>query len=205
MNSMFDRLGDFLRDYIDEDQQDIFSNPEEETVENSNTTSTQENFTENVKQESYQTKTESKPKQEFKSETQSKTQKQTQSEYKTENKKTEFKFGNQDTYQNFFTSNNSSKTNSATTNDKKTTQKPKVSPKVFVPFELHPDFKTLCVVPGTSLEECKVAYKSLLKKFHPDKFANEPEKQKEATEITSSITSAFTRIKTWYEQNLPKS
>ena len=47
--------------------------------------------------------------------------------------------------------------------------------------------------------------KSLLKKFHPDKFANEPEKQKEATEITSSITSAFTRIKTWYEQNLPKS
>ena len=200
MNSMFDRLGDFLRDYIDEDEQDIFSNPEEETVENSNTTSTQENFSENVKQESYQTKTESKPKQEFKSETQSKTQKQTQSE----NKKTEFKFGNQDTYQKFFTSNNSSKTNSANTSDKKTTQKPKVTPKVFVPFELHPDFKTLCVVPGISLEECKVSYKSLLKKYHPDKFANDEKKQKEATEITSSITTAFNRIKTWYEANLPK-
>ena len=199
MNSMFDRLGDFLRDYIDEDEQDIFSNPEEETVENSNTTSTQENFTENVKQESYQTKTENKPKQEFKSETQSKTQKQTQSE-----NKTEFKFGNQDTYQNFFTSNNSNKTNSANTSDKKTTQKPKVTPKVFVPFELHPDFKTLCVVPGTSLEECKAAYKTLLKKYHPDRFANDDKKQKEATEITSSITSAFTRIKTWYETNLPK-
>ena len=199
MNSMFDRLGDFLRDYIDEDEQDIFSNPEEETVENSNTTSTQENFTENVKQESYQTKTENKPKQEFKSETQSKTQKQTQSE-----NKTEFKFGNQDTYQNFFTSNNSNKTNSSTTRDKKTTQKPKVTPKVFVPFELHPDFKTLCVVPGTSLEECKFSYKSLLKKYHPDRFANDEKKQKEATEITSSITSAFTRIKTWYETNLPK-
>ena len=199
MNSMFDRLGDFLRDYIDEDEQDIFSNPEEETVENSNTTSTQENFTENVKQESYQTKTENKPKQEFKSETQSKTQKQTQSE-----NKTEFKFGNQDTYQNFFTSNNSSKTNSSNTSDKKTTQKPKVTPKVFVPFELHPDFKTLCVVPGTSLEECKAAYKTLLKKYHPDRFANDEKKQKEATEITSSITSAFTRIKTWYETNLPK-
>lgn len=195
MNSMFDRLGDFLRDYIDEDEQDIFSNPEEETVENSNTTSTQENFTENVKQESYQTKTENKPKQEFKSETQSKIQKQTQSE----NKKTEFKFGNQDTYQNFFTSNNSSKTNSVNTSDKKTTQKPKVTPKVFVPFELHPDFKTLCVVPGTSLEECKAAYKTLLKKYHPDRFANDEKKQKEATEITSSITTAFNRIKTWYE------
>ena len=59
-------------------------------------------------------------------------------------------------------------------------------------------------MPGTNLDECKVAYKLLLKKFHPDKFANEPEKQKEATEITSSITSAFTRIKTWYEENLPK-
>ena len=204
MNSMFDRLGDFLRDYIDEDQQDIFSNPEEETVENSNTTSTQENFTENVKQESYQTKTENKPKQEFKSETQSKTQKQTQSENKTENKKTEFKFGNQDTYQNFFTSNNSSKTNSSNTSDKKTTQKPKISQKVFVPFELHPDFKTLCVVPGTSLEECKFSYKSLLKKYHPDRFANDEKKQKEATEITSSITTAFNRIKTWYETNLTK-
>ena len=204
MNSMFDRLGDFLRDYIDEDQQDIFSNPEEETVENSNTTSTQENFTENVKQESYQTKTESKPKQEFKSETQSKTQKQTQSEYKTENKKTEFKFGNQDTYQNFFTSNNSNKTNSSNKTEKPNTQKAKVSQKVFVPFELHPDFKTLCVVPGTSLEECKFSYKSLLKKYHPDRFANDEKKQKEATEITSSITTAFNRIKTWYETNLPK-
>ena len=199
MNSMFDRLGDFLRDYIDEDEQDIFSNPEEETVENSNTTSTQENFTENVKQESYQTKTENKPKQEFKSETQSKTQKQTQSE-----NNTEFKFGNQDTYQKFFTSNNSNKTNSSTTRDKKTTQKPKVTPKVFVPFELHPDFKTLCVVPGTSLEECKAAYKTLLKKYHPDRFANDEKKQKEATEITSSITTAFNRIKTWYETNLQK-
>lgn len=199
MNSMFDRLGDFLRDYIDEDEQDIFSNPEEETVENS-TTTTQENFSENVKQESYQTKTENKPKQEFTSETQSKTQKQTQSE----NKKTEFKFGNQDTYQNFFTSNNSNKTNSANTSDKKTTQKPKVTPKVFVPFELHPDFKTLCVVPGTSLEKCKASYKSLLKKYHPDRFANDEKKQKEATEITSSITTAFNRIKTWYEENLPK-
>ena len=200
MNSMFDRLGDFLRDYIDEDGQDIFSNPEEENVENSNTTSTQENFSENVKQESYQTKTENKPKQEFKSETQSKPQNKTQNE----NKKTEFKFGNQDTYQNFFTSNNSSKTNSANTSDKKTTQKPKVTPKVFVPFELHPDFKTLCVVPGTSLEECKASYKSLLKKYHPDRFANDEKKQKEATEITSSITTAFNRIKTWYEANLPK-
>jgi hypothetical protein len=193
---MFDRLGDFLRDYIDEDEQDIFSNPEEETVENSNTTSTQENFSENVKQESYQTKTENKPKQECTSETQSKTQKQTQSE----NKKTESKFGNQDTYQNFFTSNNSNKTNSANTS----TQKPKVTPKVFVPFELHPDFKTLCVIPGTSLEECKASYKSLLKKYHPDRFANDEKKQKEATEITSSITTAFNRIKTWYEANLPK-
>lgn len=198
MNSMFDRLGDFLRDYIDEDGQDIFSNPDEETAENTTKSSNQENFTENVKQESYQT--ENKPKQEYKTENTTKTQNKSQNE----SKKTEFKFGNQDTYQNFFTSNNSSKTNSANTSDKKTTQKPKVSPKVFVPFELHPDFKTLCVVPGTSLEECKASYKSLLKKYHPDRFANEPEKQKEATEITSSITTAFNRIKTWYKSNQPK-
>ena len=30
MNSMFDRLGDFLREYINEDEQDIFSSPEEQ-------------------------------------------------------------------------------------------------------------------------------------------------------------------------------
>ena len=50
----------------------------------------------------------------------------------------------------------------------------------------------------------KQQYHALLKKYHPDRFANDEKKQKEATEITSSITTAFNRIKTWYETNLPK-
>lgn len=158
---MFDRLGEFLRDYIDDDEQDIFSSPEEEQE----------------KQKSEKT--------EFKFDTSKQ-----QSEYKSSEK----------TQQQKFTYTKTQQTKSQTQQKKQSSTK-----RCYVPFELYEDFKTLCLMPGTNLEECKIAYKSLLKKFHPDKFANEPEKQKEATEITSSITSAFTRIKIWYEENLPKS
>lgn len=177
MNSMFDRLGEYLKDYINDDEQGIFSSPEEEK-HNENT----KNFYQDNKsqsEENVDTKTSNK---EFKFDTSKQ-----QSEYnKTENKQ-------KHTYK---------KTEHSKSKPKNTNQTS--GKRYYVPFELYEDFKTLCLMPGTNLDECKVAYKSLLKKFHPDKFANEPEKQKEATEITSSITSAFTRIKTWYEENLPK-
>ncbi|MBQ3024778.1 MAG: J domain-containing protein [Spirochaetaceae bacterium] len=177
MNSMFDRLGEYLKDYINDDEQGIFSSPEEEKHNENTNNFYQENKSQS--EENVDTKTSNK---EFKFDTSKQ-----QSEYnKTENKQ-------KHTYK---------KTEHSKSKPKNTNQTS--GKRYYVPFELYDDFKTLCLIPGTNLDECKVAYKSLLKKFHPDKFANEPEKQKEATEITSSITSAFTRIKTWYEENLPK-
>ena len=177
MNSMFDRLGEYLKDYINDDEQGIFSSPEEEKHNENTNNFYQENKSQS--EENVDTKTSYK---EFKFDTSKQ-----QSEYnKTENKQ-------KHTYKKTEQQKVSSKQKKQTTGKR-----------YYVPFELYEDFKTLCLMPGTNLDECKVAYKSLLKKFHPDKFANEPEKQKEATEITSYITSAFTRIKTWYEENLPK-
>ena len=199
---MFDRLGDFLRDYIDEDDQDIFSSPEEQLEK--------EKSSKKFSQDEKSNETESHPNEKIKKEekqenfsfTQNKSENKTEFKFDTSKQQSEFHNTKKTQEQKFSNTN----TQNGRTQRSQTQQKIQTSSKrYYVPFELYEDFKTLCVMPGTNLEECKVAYKSLLKKFHPDKFANEPEKQKEATEITSSITSAFTRIKTWYEQNLPKS
>lgn len=179
MNSMFDRLGEYLKDYINDDEQGIFSSPEEEKHNKNTNNFYQENKSQS--EENVDTKTSNK---EFKFDTSKQ-----QSEFNTKNNSQSQKFSNKKTEQ-----------QKASSKQKKQT----TGKRYYVPFELYEDFKTLCLMPGTNLDECKVAYKSLLKQFHPDKFANEPEKQKEATEITSSITSAFTRIKTWYEENLSK-
>lgn len=199
---MFDRLGDFLRDYIDEDDQDIFSSPQEQIEKEKSTQNfSQDNQSTEKEKNAYTTE---KNKTEKSKEKFTFTQKETETEFKfdTSKQQSEFNTKNNSQSQKFSNTN----TQNGRTQRSQTQQKKQTSSKrYYVPFELYEDFKTLCVMPGTNLEECKVAYKSLLKKFHPDKFANEPEKQKEATEITSSITSAFTRIKTWYEQKLPKS
>lgn len=200
MNSMFDRLGDFLREYINEDEQDIFSSPQEQIEK--------EKSTQNFSQDNQSTEKEKNAYTTEKIKTEKSKEKFTFTQKETETK-TEFKFDTSKQQSEFNTKNNSQsqKFSNKKTEQQKASSKQKkqtTGKRYYVPFELYEDFKTLCLMPGTNLDECKVAYKSLLKKFHPDKFANEPEKQKEATEITSSITSAFTRIKTWYEQNLPK-
>ncbi len=40
-------------------------------------------------------------------------------------------------------------------------------------------------------EEIKKAYKSLMKKYHPDRFHNEPEKKKYAEAVTQKINEAY--------------
>lgn len=200
MNSMFDRLGDFLREYINEDEQDIFSSPQEQIEK--------EKSTQNFSQDNQSTEKEKNAYTTEKIKTEKSKEKFTFTQKETETK-TEFKFDTSKQQSEFNTKNNSQsqKFSNKKTEQQKASSKQKkqtTGKRYYVPFELYDDFKTLCLMPGTNLDECKVAYKSLLKKFHPDKFANEPEKQKEATEITSSITSAFTRIKTWYEENLSK-
>jgi DnaJ-domain-containing protein 1 len=52
-------------------------------------------------------------------------------------------------------------------------------------------YKTLEVEPGADLKTVRRAYRKALLQYHPDKFANDPEKQKTATEVTRRLTEAY--------------
>jgi DnaJ-domain-containing protein 1 len=61
-------------------------------------------------------------------------------------------------------------------------------------------FKTLEVAQGASFDQIKIAYKSLIKKYHPDKFHNEPSKYKTALELSQKINKAFDVLEKKYEK-----
>jgi curved DNA-binding protein CbpA len=60
----------------------------------------------------------------------------------------------------------------------------------FSPKELE-YFANLEVVPGSSWEEIKAAYKKLILRYHPDRFARDVEGQKIATQVTKRLNEAF--------------
>jgi hypothetical protein len=66
-----------------------------------------------------------------------------------------------------------------------------------VPESLRPDFAELGLPPGASAEECKTAYKKLLKLHHPDRHAGHAGNMKKATEQSARINAAYDRIETW--------
>jgi len=51
--------------------------------------------------------------------------------------------------------------------------------------------KVLEVEPGADFEAIRRSYRRLVMKFHPDRFAQDPEKYKVATEVTRKITEAY--------------
>lgn len=46
-----------------------------------------------------------------------------------------------------------------------------------------------------SMEQVRESYKRLLRKYHPDRFAGRPEKQRAATEVTQAVIAAYRMIK----------
>lgn len=52
-------------------------------------------------------------------------------------------------------------------------------------------YKTLELQPGADLKMVRRAYRKAMLQYHPDKFANDPEKQKAATEVTRRLTEAY--------------
>lgn len=73
------------------------------------------------------------------------------------------------------------------------------SPKVSVPTELLEDFKTLKVLPGASMQECKNAWKHLLMEYHPDKNSDSPENLQKANEISVRVTESWRKIALWFK------
>ena len=65
------------------------------------------------------------------------------------------------------------------------------------PEELRPDFAELGVPFGAAMEECKTAYKKLLKIHHPDRHTGHEGNFKKATEKSARINAAWDRIEKW--------
>lgn len=65
--------------------------------------------------------------------------------------------------------------------------------------KLRPDFAELGVPFKASPEECKAAYKKLLKIHHPDRHAGHPGNMKKATEKSARINASYQRIERWRE------
>jgi hypothetical protein len=66
-----------------------------------------------------------------------------------------------------------------------------------IPEALRPDFAELGVAFGASADECKTAYKKLLKLHHPDHHAGHAGNFKTATDKTARINDAYDRIEKW--------
>ena len=62
---------------------------------------------------------------------------------------------------------------------------------------LRQDYANLEVPFGAPFEEVKRSYKNLLRRYHPDRHTNDPEKLKLATEVTTKINASYDRIKTF--------
>ena len=70
------------------------------------------------------------------------------------------------------------------------------------PEYLRKDYEMLKVSFGSGIAEVKKAYKVQILKYHPDRFATDPEGQKAATKKAAAINEAFQRIETHFESTL---
>ena len=75
-------------------------------------------------------------------------------------------------------------------------KKPKDRP---MPAELLKDFAELGVSPDAAFEECKAAYKELLKIHHPDKHSRHEGNMKKATEKSARVNAAYNRLESWFK------
>ncbi|MEM6297294.1 MAG: J domain-containing protein [Bacteroidota bacterium] len=60
-------------------------------------------------------------------------------------------------------------------------------------------YKTLEIKEGAGFEEIKASYRKLMKKYHPDRFPNDPDRHKAAVELTQRINVAYTYFKKKHE------
>lgn len=63
------------------------------------------------------------------------------------------------------------------------------------PEFLRPDYANLDLDPGAPFEEVRRAHRRLLRRYHPDRYGRDPEKQALATQITQRLNASFRRIR----------
>ena len=64
---------------------------------------------------------------------------------------------------------------------------------------LRQDYANLEVPFGADIETVRKSYKTLVMRYHPDKHAGDPEKQRIALEITKKVNQSFERIRSRHE------
>ncbi|GAB4375155.1 MAG: hypothetical protein Kow009_10560 [Spirochaetales bacterium] len=64
---------------------------------------------------------------------------------------------------------------------------------------LRQDYANLEVPFKSDMETVKKQYKILLRKYHPDHFAQDPEQYQNATEVTKKLNESYQRIKEYHE------
>ncbi|GAB1484422.1 hypothetical protein MASR2M78_32400 [Treponema sp.] len=68
-----------------------------------------------------------------------------------------------------------------------------------IPSTLVRDFSELGLSTSATQEDCKAAYKKLLKIHHPDRHAGHPGNMAKATEKSSRINASYQRLELWFE------
>ena len=61
--------------------------------------------------------------------------------------------------------------------------------------DLSDEYRTLEVPLGAPFEQVRTSYRRLIRAYHPDKYADDPEKQRVATQISSKLNASFQRIR----------
>ena len=67
--------------------------------------------------------------------------------------------------------------------------------------ELAEAYRALDLPYGTPLVQVSRRWKAYLKKCHPDRYANDPDKLADATKLTQELTSAYEKIKGTWERH----
>ncbi len=60
-------------------------------------------------------------------------------------------------------------------------------------------YRTLELDHGASLQDVRRAYRRLVRLYHPDRFANDPEKLRAATEVSRRLTEAYNGLSQLFE------
>ena len=84
------------------------------------------------------------------------------------------------------------------TNEKQERAQKKQRP---VPEDIRKDFAELGLTPDATVEECKEAYKRLLKIHHPDRHAKHEGNMKKATDKTTRVNAAYERLMEWFKKS----